>query len=131
MLSFFFFFSSRRRHTRWTGDWSSDVCSSDLERKDTPVAMHTGHCLADPPDDWPLHQPVERPGGQTAHSADKIGGDEPPVPPTDPSLSRQAPFPEDHQMGKIDLVLVRRRVGAVIEAELAIVTFIDNLAVIF
>src|SRR6266487_6446825 len=28
-----FFFSSRRRHTRWTGDWSSDVCSSDLETK--------------------------------------------------------------------------------------------------
>src|SRR5438876_2006847 len=28
----FFFFSSRRRHTRWTGDWSSDVCSSDLAR---------------------------------------------------------------------------------------------------
>src|SRR5438876_5536519 len=27
---FNFFFSSRRRHTRWTGDWSSDVCSSDL-----------------------------------------------------------------------------------------------------
>src|SRR6266487_1183533 len=27
-----FFFSSRRRHTRWTGDWSSDVCSSDLPR---------------------------------------------------------------------------------------------------
>src|SRR6266850_4686625 len=29
---FFFFFSSRRRHTRLQGDWSSDVCSSDLER---------------------------------------------------------------------------------------------------
>src|SRR5256885_2587925 len=26
-----FFFSSRRRHTRLQGDWSSDVCSSDLE----------------------------------------------------------------------------------------------------
>src|SRR6266480_3228152 len=26
----FFFFSSRRRHTRLTCDWSSDVCSSDL-----------------------------------------------------------------------------------------------------
>src|SRR5574337_998310 len=26
----FFFFSSRRRHTRLSGDWSSDVCSSDL-----------------------------------------------------------------------------------------------------
>ena len=29
-MCFLFFFSSRRRHTRWSGDWSSDVCSSDL-----------------------------------------------------------------------------------------------------
>src|SRR5580765_8816699 len=29
LLRQYFFFSSRRRHTRWTGDWSSDVCSSD------------------------------------------------------------------------------------------------------
>src|SRR5256885_16967053 len=28
-----FFFSSRRRHTRLQGDWSSDVCSSDLDAK--------------------------------------------------------------------------------------------------
>src|SRR5437879_10133270 len=27
-----FFFSSRRRHTRYIGDWSSDVCSSDLAK---------------------------------------------------------------------------------------------------
>src|SRR3712207_3531479 len=31
MAAFFFFFSSRRRHTRYWRDWSSDVCSSDLE----------------------------------------------------------------------------------------------------
>src|SRR5437763_13423244 len=31
---FFFFFSSRRRHTRYIGDWSSDVCSSDLAADD-------------------------------------------------------------------------------------------------
>src|SRR5437867_8837053 len=30
MFLVFFFFSSRRRHTRSYGDWSSDVCSSDL-----------------------------------------------------------------------------------------------------
>src|SRR6266446_6012483 len=30
LFFFFFFFSSRRRHTRLQGDWSSDVCSSDL-----------------------------------------------------------------------------------------------------
>src|SRR5688500_20196184 len=36
--------SSRRRHTRLQGDWSSDVCSSDL--CDLPVSMITGM--------WPL-----------------------------------------------------------------------------
>src|SRR5690606_41046703 len=32
-----FFFSSRRRHTRFSRDWSSDVCSSDLVRRQVPV----------------------------------------------------------------------------------------------
>src|SRR2546430_7453197 len=31
----FFFFSSRRRHTRFDCDWSSDVCSSDLQASRT------------------------------------------------------------------------------------------------
>src|SRR6266571_6303154 len=36
----FFFFSSRRRHTRLTCDWSSDVCSSDLSRgEEGPVTI--------------------------------------------------------------------------------------------
>src|SRR5256885_10715106 len=34
-----FFFSSRRRHTRLQGDWSSDVCSSDL----ADGAVHLRH----------------------------------------------------------------------------------------
>src|SRR6266487_3232431 len=38
---FVFFFSSRRRHTRWTGDWSSDVCFSDLSLKH--FAQHLLH----------------------------------------------------------------------------------------
>src|SRR5690606_41148296 len=29
-ITYSFFFSSRRRHTRFSRDWSSDVCSSDL-----------------------------------------------------------------------------------------------------
>src|SRR5215208_8426205 len=37
---FFFFFSSRRRHTRWPRDWSSDVCSSDLDRR--PLGARPG-----------------------------------------------------------------------------------------
>src|SRR6266498_4113705 len=34
MIFYFFFFSSRRRHTRCGRDWSSDVCSSDLDQVD-------------------------------------------------------------------------------------------------
>src|SRR5690625_3827826 len=36
-VRFFFFFSSRRRHTRWPRDWSSDVCSSDLNNRDVQL----------------------------------------------------------------------------------------------
>src|SRR5256885_11989620 len=36
----FFFFSSRRRHTRLQGDWSSDVCSSDLHVKAREQLAH-------------------------------------------------------------------------------------------
>src|SRR5207248_6183166 len=40
-----FFFSSRRRHTRSYGDWSSDVCSSDLKMASsaTLTASHCSH----------------------------------------------------------------------------------------
>src|SRR5256885_10972873 len=38
-LCFFFFFSSRRRHTRLQGDWSSDVCSSDLRSENKLKAL--------------------------------------------------------------------------------------------
>src|SRR2546422_3186052 len=37
LLTQFFFFSSRRRHTRCSRDWSSDVCSSDLMIRDVAV----------------------------------------------------------------------------------------------
>src|SRR5205814_7652937 len=50
---FFFFFSSRRRHTRCLSDWSSDVCSSDLEpsqrradRRVRKLACAEHHALA-------------------------------------------------------------------------------------
>src|SRR5690606_39791302 len=38
-VAYSFFFSSRRRHTRFSRDWSSDVCSSDLDTA-------AGHLLA-------------------------------------------------------------------------------------
>src|SRR5690606_40740226 len=54
---FCFFFSSRRRHTRFSRDWSSDVCSSDLDGSVGAPAVahrllahaHTGARLVDMP----------------------------------------------------------------------------------
>src|SRR5687768_18177703 len=40
-----FFFSSRRRHTRCSRDWSSDVCSSDLQQRSGPgKQLRRVHC---------------------------------------------------------------------------------------
>src|SRR5690606_40236739 len=54
--SFFFFFSSRRRHTRFSRDWSSDVCSSDLRGiRHQDVLGHPQY-----------HQDIELPGDGVA-----------------------------------------------------------------
>src|SRR3989454_5606223 len=39
----FFFFSRRRRHTSLQGDWSSDVCSSDLDEPLFYYRLHGGN----------------------------------------------------------------------------------------
>src|ERR1041385_7568186 len=49
------FFSSRRRHTRCSRDWSSDVCSSDLW-KDTDHCQHGRWC---PLSSRPFHRRSE------------------------------------------------------------------------
>src|SRR2546422_2531557 len=47
-LSTFFFFSSRRRHTRCSRDWSSDVCSSDLGATTLAVALERAPLWLEP-----------------------------------------------------------------------------------
>src|SRR5439155_6002820 len=82
---FFFFFSSRRRHTRWPRDWSSDVCSSDLEQIPRRQTVHRLESPCPPSlslqrrilylrnkPDWMLE---ENPRSKTAH------GPESPCPP--------------------------------------------------
>src|SRR5690606_40598055 len=43
-IGFLFFFSSRRRHTRFSRDWSSDVCSSDLPAADIALELTCEAC---------------------------------------------------------------------------------------
>src|SRR5690348_18118417 len=70
MMSVFFFFSSRRRHTRWTGDWSSDVCSSDLipriDRRHLEPRIRRDHDLA------PIRRKPCRPPRKTALRNDEV-----------------------------------------------------------
>src|SRR5690606_4931785 len=42
----YFFFSSRRRHTRFSRDWSSDVCSSDLVKSGDHIIAQHAHYAA-------------------------------------------------------------------------------------
>src|SRR5699024_2755866 len=61
-----FFFSSRRRHTRSKRDWSSDVCSSDLEGVDREELGGEGGAEAESV----LVEGVERCGQGRAHHHD-------------------------------------------------------------
>src|SRR5438445_9394408 len=50
IVDYVFFFSSRRRHTRYWRDWSSDVCSSDLEHPDVSIVypVHPNPLVTEP-----------------------------------------------------------------------------------
>src|SRR6266542_3066464 len=65
-----FFFSSRRRHTRCYRDWSSDVCSSDLEGGLPLQAYAWMHQYAIATSVWPYHaRVIERTGKIVAQTS--------------------------------------------------------------
>src|SRR5690606_20367115 len=78
-----FFFSSRRRHTRFSRDWSSDVCSSDLPAQPAAVLGHgeagRGRGGDRPGPDQParvapqLRHPPAQPRRRPARAADAAG----------------------------------------------------------
>src|SRR5437762_8678503 len=83
---FFFFFSSRRRHTRYIGDWSSDVCSSDL-----PVRARLPGAL---PGRAPSPVPGSAPGSRArTGSAPACRADR-------PGRGRSRPRSEERRVGK-------------------------------
>src|SRR5687768_12278577 len=57
-----FFFSSRRRHTRCSRDWSSDVCSSDLQPREDPTRVD--------PAETDAAATAQRPGEACRNAAD-------------------------------------------------------------
>src|SRR5688572_31369370 len=67
------FFSSRRRHTRFDCDWSSDVCSSDLQKKRKPDSLKEA-----PSDPEGVQRPSEGGAGEE-FSRRRRGGYNPPT----------------------------------------------------
>src|SRR6266513_3111811 len=63
----FFFFSSRRRHTRSKRDWSSDVCSSDLD-PGPKQRRHEGRARG-----VPQGAPVDEAGGRSRSEERRVG----------------------------------------------------------
>src|SRR5256885_13594360 len=67
-----YFFSSRRRHTRLQGDWSSDVCSSDLDKGVQPAAYGLAPAQAPSPEAGRRHSDLP---GQSRWRAPSHYGD--------------------------------------------------------
>src|SRR2546422_10076434 len=70
MCVFFFFFSSRRRHTRCSRDWSSDVCSSDLSKAPVPHFYVTSEVAMDRA--WELREQLNTLEGQPKISVNDL-----------------------------------------------------------
>ena len=75
-------------------------------------------------------QPVRERGGGTAKSSDHICHDQEAISPPNATLRRKTLLPGDHQMREVDCIVMRWSIGTMVEAELAVVTFIDDLMMI-
>src|SRR5262245_63157305 len=76
MWLFFFFFSSRRRHTRCLSDWSSDVCSSDLQHDEHEPVFEI-RAIAGGAQGTPDHDEAVRATSRPTHRERRTGAAEP------------------------------------------------------
>src|SRR5690606_39370390 len=73
LSTYLFFFSSRRRHTRFSRDWSSDVCSFDLDatREAEWCRSPTWRSHQDSPSRSRAPTPPERPGHRSSRRSEE------------------------------------------------------------
>lgn len=94
------------------------------------LPMYAQNGLEKSPKPGVAQRPIDQRGTGAVHFPQKIGLGQQPVSPSRSPLSRQSLFPHRHQQRKIDSILMGRRVGAMVEAEFAVVTFIDHAVVV-
>ncbi|MCG3778278.1 MAG: hypothetical protein JW388_0991 [Nitrospira sp.] len=98
--------------------------------QDLPLPMDPDPGLHQPPQGPKAQQPIGHRCQQTSKAADQIRLDQEPIAPAHPARGRQVLFPGDHQPGKVQTILMRRRIGAMVVAELTVVTFVDDLLMV-
>jgi hypothetical protein len=94
--------------------------------QDLSVTMNATDHIGHQPDDRASYEPIADWGCPAADRAQEIRPIQPPVSPTHTAFKRKLSFSGNHQVRKIDFILMRRRVGTVIKAELAIIAFVDD-----
>src|SRR5579883_19366 len=102
MIDFFFFFSSRRRHTRFSRDWSSDVCSSDLPLRGAEL-LRARRAIDQ------VSSELEQEGLQQRRTLAQYATQLRAQPPVDPSISTALAQPLDDALfgGQLDAVRAR------------------------
>jgi hypothetical protein len=90
------------------------------------LTMNATYHIGQQPDDRASYEPIAEWGCPATDGAQEIGPIQPPVPPTHTAFKRTLSFSGNHQVRKIDFILMRGRVGTVIKAELAIIAFVDD-----
>src|SRR6185295_3492686 len=74
--------------------------------------------------------PIGKRRQQTPKGADDIRLDQQPIAPAHPPRRGQMLLPPDHQAGEIECILMRRRIGAVVETEFTVIALIDEPMVV-
>ena len=92
--------------------------------------MNAHHPIKDTTHEPVSQQAVRDRGGRASQFPNRIRHGEQAIPPPDAALSSQSLLPDDHQMGKIDFIVMGWSIRTMIEAELAVVAFVDDLMVI-
>jgi hypothetical protein len=98
--------------------------------QDVTIPMDPRHDFPDQPYDTDAEEPIDQGSQRAADRSKHIRLDQPSISPGDASRHGQMLFPRNHQTWKIQRVLMRRGIGAMVVTELAVITFVDDAVVI-
>src|SRR5262249_9684193 len=94
------------------------------------IPMNTDPRFHQPTEKPEAHNPIGDRGPQTPEGADHVRLDQQPIAPAYSPRHGKMLFPRNHQPRKIECVLMRGRIGAVVETELTVIALIHDLMMV-